>query len=173
VKLRQEGKTIRQISIVLMMVLLIVFLVAAASAVSLESYSGPRSGYPGALAAPTSAVAPGSNSGASSSSKADGIVPPVFPGVPCKTKCTQNARSIDYSYQDTRNDPVVSFVWANVTHTLYLESTRKIEGGRNSRTCTPATWCSVNELCEQGSQYTETTGYWWKVGPLSKRYWWA
>jgi hypothetical protein len=182
VKLRQEGKTIWQIFIVLMMMLLIVFLAAPASALAPGSNSGAISSTPGASAIPTtSALAPGSNSAAKSSSSGAIVYPIVFPvalnaatpGPQCATTCTQNARSTGYTNQYETNIPIYITVINGVTHTLYKHVRVTVTGGSNSRTCTPMTRCSVNKLCEQsGDPYTEITGKWEVSKEEIIYYWW-
>jgi hypothetical protein len=160
VQLRQECKTIRHISIVLMIVLLIVFLAAPASAIAAGSNSGTGA---------TSSVAAGGSGEKSISTAAVGAVKKVkvVKLAPCATKCTAYVKYTDYTNTITKTKAAYSFKMNGVTYKLYIVSAQTTTAGHSRRTCTPMTRCSVNKLCEQGGNipYAQVTGSWKKVGP--------
>jgi len=106
------------------------------------------------LATPASAVAIGKNSKTIEN---------------CKVVCTKYVKTTDNTYENTRFIPIYSFIMGGVSKKLYVQYTQVCEDGHYSRTCTPFTRCSVNQLCEQsGPDYTEPKGQWetcsrWKI----------
>jgi hypothetical protein len=79
----------------------------------------------------------------------------------CEVKCTKYEEVKDRDYKNERVISIYSFNVGGVNKKLYVKYTQYCEDGHYSRTCTPFTRCTVNNLCEQsGPIRTETKGYW-------------
>jgi len=79
----------------------------------------------------------------------------------CEVKCTKYEKVLDNEYTNERSIVIYSFYVGAVKKNLWVKYTQDCKDGRYSRTCTPFTRCTVNNLCEQsGPIKTEYKGYW-------------
>jgi hypothetical protein len=78
----------------------------------------------------------------------------------CEVKCTAWEKVKDHSYPNERTILIYTFYVGGVKKGLYVKYTQNCEDGHYSRTCTPFTRCTVNNLCESGTPRIETKGYW-------------
>lgn len=176
-KSRKESKTIPQIIIDLLMVLLIVFLVAPPSAIAAGTTSGdgaesfvPSQGPGAKIISPAS------------SSKLDDLIKDAIIRTPCATECTEYVKRTDHTYTNTKNEVAYSFIMLGTTFNLYMQYNQTHTTGHYIRTCTPMTRCSVNLLCEKsGEPYQQEgeaweefgewviTGYWLDPDPRTLR----
>jgi hypothetical protein len=157
---RQESKTIPQIIMDLMMVLLIVFLVASPSAIA----AGTTSGADAESFVPTNG--PGAKIiSPASSSKLDDLIKDAIRITPCATECTEYVKRTDHTDTNTKTEIAYSFTMLGKTFNLYMQYNQTHTTGHYIRTCTPMARCSVNLLCEKsGEPYTQEGEAWEEVG---------